>query len=419
MYPVVSNTVFFSNIPINAQAIEIWLRIDVAKKKSPMRTSLNHNSRVEASQTRTSKRSYSDEQDRTKYTVKESNEKITANILEIVKRDIAQSVVVETLYLNSITEVMSQLDSMGYDNILIRGFIHGTRTELVENLCAMNFIVGDFNVVRVSSERLNCDYKENDSVSFNDFIEHNDLHEVRFVNSEYTWCGRERKHNKLDIALLNWILFDIWDWSVQVLDMKNSDHRAIILGNKFIEGGPKLFKIFYCWLDDQNLRELLERSWQESGTDNVQLKSKKLRRIVSYYNKLENGNADSFFKIAKKDQFLADEDYAPEEVKKEMYLRLQNLYIMKSKMLRQKSRLSLINFTMKLIVKMMAERLKRVLPKLVSEVQTGSMQVRHISDGILVASKVVRSLKAKSSRGIVLKVDFEKAFDTIKWSFLL
>ncbi|XP_074342694.1 uncharacterized protein LOC141680338 [Apium graveolens] len=203
----------------------------------------------------------------------------------------------------------------------------------------MNFIVGDFNVVRVSSERLNCDYKENDSVSFNDFIEHNDLHEVRFVNSEYTWCGRERKHNKLDIALLNWILFDIWDWSVQVLDMKNSDHRAIILGNKFIEGGPKLFKIFYCWLDDQNLRELLERSWQESGTDNVQLKSKKLRRIVSYYNKLENGNADSFFKIAKKDQFLADEDYAPEEVKKEMYLRLQNLYIMKSKMLRQKSRL--------------------------------------------------------------------------------
>lgn len=74
---------------------------------------------------------------------------------------------------------------------------------------------------------------------------------------------------------------------------------------------------------------------------------------------------------------------------------------------------------MKLVMKMITEILKRVLPKLISETQTSIMQGRQISDGILIARKVVRSLKAKSTKGLVFKVNFEKAFDTIHRHFLV
>ena len=74
---------------------------------------------------------------------------------------------------------------------------------------------------------------------------------------------------------------------------------------------------------------------------------------------------------------------------------------------------------MKLITKIMAIRLKRVMGNLVSEVQSGFIQGRQISDGIPVASEIIRSMQSKKCRGVILKLDFEKAFNSVNWSFLL
>lgn len=79
--------------------------------------------------------------------------------------------------------------------------------------------------------------------------------------------------------------------------------------------------------------------------------------------------------------------------------------------------ISLINSCMKLLSKMLAERLKRVLLHLISDTQSGFMRGRQISDGILLASEVVSSLKANKSHSLILKIDFKKAFDTVNWSF--
>ena len=81
--------------------------------------------------------------------------------------------------------------------------------------------------------------------------------------------------------------------------------------------------------------------------------------------------------------------------------------------------ISLINTGMKLITKILAIRLKRVLGKLVSEVQTGFMQGRQISDGILLVSEIISSMRSKKCNGVILKLDFEKAFDSVNWDFLL
>lgn len=80
--------------------------------------------------------------------------------------------------------------------------------------------------------------------------------------------------------------------------------------------------------------------------------------------------------------------------------------------------ISLINSCMKLCTKMMANRLRKVLPDLVAEVQTAFIGGRQITDGIMIAREIVHSLKRRQCEGLILKLDFEKAFDSVEWNFL-
>lgn len=80
--------------------------------------------------------------------------------------------------------------------------------------------------------------------------------------------------------------------------------------------------------------------------------------------------------------------------------------------------ISLMNSIMKLLTKVLARRLKCVMNPLVSPCQSAFIQGRHISDSILIASEIIHSLQTKNSVGVVLKIDFEKAFDKIKWDFV-
>lgn len=80
--------------------------------------------------------------------------------------------------------------------------------------------------------------------------------------------------------------------------------------------------------------------------------------------------------------------------------------------------ISLMNALIKLLSKVLSKRLKCHMPFLVSPYQSAFIRGRQISDSILLASEVVSSLKLKKTTGLVLKIDFEKAFDRIQWSFV-
>lgn len=80
--------------------------------------------------------------------------------------------------------------------------------------------------------------------------------------------------------------------------------------------------------------------------------------------------------------------------------------------------ISLINNTMKILLKLLDSRLKIALPRIISEDQLGFMAGRRISDAILIISEIFHSMKSKRCKGIILKLDFEKAFDTVNWDFL-
>ena len=82
--------------------------------------------------------------------------------------------------------------------------------------------------------------------------------------------------------------------------------------------------------------------------------------------------------------------------------------------------ISLLNIDYKILSKVLARRMENILPKLVHTDQTGLIFVngRYIGQSIRLLNDIMEYTDFKKLPGIFLFVDFEKAFDTIEWSFI-
>ncbi|GJS77798.1 reverse transcriptase domain, reverse transcriptase zinc-binding domain protein [Tanacetum coccineum] len=80
--------------------------------------------------------------------------------------------------------------------------------------------------------------------------------------------------------------------------------------------------------------------------------------------------------------------------------------------------ISLIGCYYKILAKILAERVKKVVGEVVGDVQNAFIKGRLILDGVLIANETMDFVRKKKERGLVFKVDFEKAYDSINWKFL-
>lgn len=81
--------------------------------------------------------------------------------------------------------------------------------------------------------------------------------------------------------------------------------------------------------------------------------------------------------------------------------------------------ISLIGYIYKIMSKVLVYRFKKVLPRIAGEAQTAFVGGRNILDGVLISNEIVDWWKKKKQKGLILKLDFEKAYDTINWECLL
>ncbi|KAL6328045.1 hypothetical protein AAG906_033313 [Vitis piasezkii] len=80
--------------------------------------------------------------------------------------------------------------------------------------------------------------------------------------------------------------------------------------------------------------------------------------------------------------------------------------------------ISLITSLYKIIAKVLSGRLRGVLHETIHSTQGAFVQGRQIVDVVLIANEIVDEKRRLGEKGVVLKIDFEKAYDHMSWDFL-
>ena len=86
--------------------------------------------------------------------------------------------------------------------------------------------------------------------------------------------------------------------------------------------------------------------------------------------------------------------------------------------IQQYKSICLLNVSFKIFTKVTTNRLNSVADKVVRPSQLAFMQGRNILDGVVILHETIHELHQKNLNGVILKIDFEKAYDKVKWPFL-
>jgi hypothetical protein len=78
----------------------------------------------------------------------------------------------------------------------------------------------------------------------------------------------------------------------------------------------------------------------------------------------------------------------------------------------------LLNVVYKIFTKTLMLRLDKIMGKIINRSQSGFLKDRNIMDGILALHEILHDTKIRKRDGLILKLDFEKAYDKLNWDFL-
>eukprot|EP00253_Pinus_taeda_P020669 PITA_20669 len=80
--------------------------------------------------------------------------------------------------------------------------------------------------------------------------------------------------------------------------------------------------------------------------------------------------------------------------------------------------IAVCNIIYKIVSKVVALRLKPLLPGTISPEQSGYVEGRQITDGIILSHEIIHFLMHSKKPGMLLKIDLSKAFDSISWDYI-
>ena len=77
-----------------------------------------------------------------------------------------------------------------------------------------------------------------------------------------------------------------------------------------------------------------------------------------------------------------------------------------------------MNAHYKLLSKVLAERIKSILPKIIHSDQRGGVDGRYIRENIRLVEDILYEMEKEDSDSVIVLLDMEKAFDGVEWSWL-
>jgi len=60
-----------------------------------------------------------------------------------------------------------------------------------------------------------------------------------------------------------------------------------------------------------------------------------------------------------------------------------------------------------------------VADHLISPTQTAFVRGRNILEGVVILQETIHELHCRNQSGVIFKIDFEKAYDKVRWDFLM
>ena len=81
--------------------------------------------------------------------------------------------------------------------------------------------------------------------------------------------------------------------------------------------------------------------------------------------------------------------------------------------------ISLVNIDTKIMSKVIAARVKKMLPKIIHYNQTGYVKDRFIGETIRSIFDIMYFTAEENILGLLLFIDFQRAFDSVEWEFFI
>ncbi|XP_071739795.1 uncharacterized protein [Rutidosis leptorrhynchoides] len=309
---------------------------------------------------------------------------------------------------------------------------------------------GDFNEVRDPLERKNCIFKERRASWFNDFINNSRLLDVPLMESErkpLDHCPIILRDKEIDFGPKPIKIFDEWLDEAGAEDVIKKAWNLNIFG-KIEEEISDLKCQATNWellAENRDLSERKRESWLDSSKkwiEKEKIKSNMAKQKSRVKWSLEENGKPS--QVAERiNQRQADDLERRfselEGLIKDDLLNALNWFWDKCEIsngcnasfitlvpknsdplsLNEFRPISLIGCYYKILAKFLSIQIIRVIPNLIGVEQNAFIKGRYILDGALIANEVIDYLIQKKSKSLIFKVDFEKAFDSLNWNFLL
>ncbi|EOY02885.1 Uncharacterized protein TCM_017287 [Theobroma cacao] len=282
---------------------------------------------------------------------------------------------------------------------------------------------GDFNTVRFEDKRIRIGSIGRSAAHFDKFINFTGLVYLLLTGAKFTWCNNWQvaAFSKLDKFLVDVNFLERFDMYCK--PVYRVLYRIIDLGKgieaetrvKWVNEEDRNTKFFHGMAsarkrsnyidkvkvgeryveDPAEVKNIIAAHFESLFKLGGGIVKGKMMEFVNHFfttGKLEPGVNNSFITLIPKVRNpVKMKDYHP---------------------------ISLVDKLYKIMAKILVNRIKGVIGDVVGNNQFAFVKGRQLIDTVLVANELIDLIKKEKTEGLILKVDFEKAYDYIDWGFL-